>query len=170
MQLLPHLLLATLACIALAACMDQGEVQSVATVPAPQPPESSPPATAEPPGSPVPPTVGEIIWALAIDPATAEPTESVSAFTTDALALYAAVPIASLPPQTVLAAEWSYNNTPLEAFASSVVISDLYSDGWVAFSLTRAPEESWPTGTYTVEILMNGQAVRSATVQMTAPS
>lgn len=111
---------------------------------------------------------GAVVWAMAVDPTTKEPTEQVASFPADARAIYAAVPLARLEPGTTLTASWTYNRTPLQGLVGSVTAPAEVAAGasWVAFELARRGEEPWPAGTYAVTVAVNGEAALTAEVEV----
>lgn len=156
----------------LTGCMNQGvpETRATATstprlvVPEPLPsPAASPQDT-----SPSSPTIGTVVWAVSVDPVTAEPGLAVSVYTPDATGIYAVLPVAHLRPGDMVRAEWTYNDTPLEALTRTFIVQEAYTEGWIAFSVVRGKDTPWPAGTYAITISINGEVAQSATVEVSA--
>jgi hypothetical protein len=169
-SLTAHAIAVSILTAALTGCMAQGS-------PTPRAAITASPTIALPAPSPSPgasaaeiqeldqnPTVGSVIWTERIDPVTSAPGPSVTFFSVDAPSIFAVVPIANLPPGTVLRADWTYNTTPLEALTRAVIIHGPYAKGWIAFSLTRSGETLWPAGEYAITVSVNDVLARTATV------
>ena len=110
------------------------------------------------------PSIGEIVWATAVQPDTNAATAVVARFPVDAPALYAVVLVTGLPSGAVLTARWTYNDVPLDALEAAVEIpTPVDGTAWVEFHLDR-DEESWPEGTYEISIWLNGEPVRTSSV------
>ena len=119
---------------------------------------------AESPPTPQPtPTIGQIVWATAVDPQTKEPVEIVDGFAVDDVTIYAVLPVRNLPPNSSLTATWTYDGTALDNLSSTAVIPPGPTIGWVEFHLTRS-EEPWPDGTYAVSVRLDGNVVQTAEV------
>jgi hypothetical protein len=110
--------------------------------------------------------IGEVVWAIDVDPDTKAPIAPVDHFSIEARTIYAVTAVRGLPPNAVLTAEWSYNDTSLDALTTSVVASAGTADGWVEFHLARAAEEPWPDGTYAIAISYDGAVVQVAEVTL----
>lgn len=154
---------------------------TAATAPAGVPPIAASPALATPTlpaGPPVVPTpgrsstpfrsdaasVGPVVWATGVDPATKAPTNPVTTFAADAPAIYATLPVDRLTAGTTLGASWRYNGTPLESFLSMVTAETDLADIWAEFHITRSNAEPWPPGVYEITITVNGEGAQTATV------
>ena len=124
---------------------------------------SGPTAAASPTAVPEP-TIGEIVWAVAVDPTSNAPVEAVATIPVDAATIYAAVPVAGLRPGSVLTSSWTYNRTSLDTLASSVTVAAAVEAGWVEFHIARVPEQEWPDGTYEVAIALDGQVRQTGTI------
>lgn len=128
-----------------------------------------PPVPPTPGGSPVPfrsavAEIGPIAWTTAVDPRTNEPLAVVDAFPVDAPTIIATVSVGHWAPAVPISADWSYNGTPLDGFATTVIADDAKRDVWLAFRLTKSPEASWPDGIYAIALLVDGQAAQAASV------
>lgn len=133
-----------------------------------------PPTPPTPSGSPAPfrsavADIGPIVWATEVDPRTNAPLQTVSTFPLDAPTIVAAVPVARWEPAAVVSAEWSYNGTPLDAFATTVRVDSATRDVWIAFRLGKQPEASWPDGVYAISLLVDGRVAQSSAVAVVAP-
>ena len=78
------------------------------------------------------------------------------------------MPAYVLPAGSQVSATWSYNNTSLDAFATTLTIDHLRPEQWLTFQLSRNAEEPWPTGVYEITISLNGQVAQSSTIEVTS--
>lgn len=174
-SLTTHAMAVSILAAALTGCMAQGSPTPLAavtaspaiTLPAPSPSPGASPAEIHVVDQN--PTVGAVIWAERIDPVTSAPGPRVRSFSAEAPTLFAVLPVANLPPGTVLRAEWTYNNTPLEALTRAVVIQEPYAEGWIAFSLTRSGDTLWPAGEYAITVSVNDVIAQAATITVAEP-
>lgn len=117
-------------------------------------------------------TVGEVVWATAVDPVTQAPAEPRETIGDDAGEIYAVVPVTGLPAGATVAATWTYNGATLDALGTAVTAESATAQTWVAFRIDRVEtatplprsEEDWPDGDYGVVITIDGQIVQQATV------
>ncbi len=117
-------------------------------------------------------TIGTIVWASEVDPATQAPAGALETIPDNVAEIYAALPLTSIAAGSVVSASWSYNGVPLDTLTSAVTASTATTDTWVAFRLDRvdsgtpAPrsDEDWPDGEYGVVITVDGQVVQESTV------
>lgn len=143
------------------------------------PATSTPPAEAVTPATPAVPTpapstpvprsagLGEVRWSR--DPlTTATPAAGLTQLPSDAPYIVANVPAYVLPAGSQVSATWSYNNTSLDAFATTLTIDHLRPEQWLTFQLSRNAEEPWPTGVYEITISLNGQVAQSSTIEVTS--
>jgi hypothetical protein len=113
------------------------------------------------------PQIGAVVWAAAIAPETNEPIDRVERFPADAPILYAVVPVSRVAAGTVLSATWRYNGVPLEGLDQDVIFdAPPEATTWVEFHLSLAEGETWPVGTYEIALSVDGQDVRTATVEV----
>jgi hypothetical protein len=126
-------------------------------------PTSILPATAE-----AGPSLGEVVWATAVDAVTQAPTERVSSFATDAPSIFACLLATDLDPGSTIDASWSYNHTSLDAFATQLTLPDAARHRWIAFHIDRDPNVFWPEGTYAISVTLNGTIAREAAVEVTS--
>lgn len=139
------------------------------------------PATSAPPtGTPLPatPTVtapatplphaaglGDIQWSD--KPMTAAtPVPGVTQLTSDVPFIVANVPAYALQPGSQVSAAWTYNNTSLDAFSTTLTIDTPQAEEWLTFQLSRNTDTAWPTGTYEITISLNGQVAQSAALEV----
>jgi hypothetical protein len=116
--------------------------------------------------TPLPPmTIGAVIWASEIDPETGAPSEIVDAFTSGTRTIYAVVPVSNVPENTVIVADWTYNNTSLDALSTSVTILPDQTPKWLEFHLSRS-EDRWPDGTYAIAISVGDEVVQQAEIEV----
>ncbi|MBA3641256.1 MAG: hypothetical protein H0W53_18695 [Acidobacteria bacterium] len=111
-------------------------------------------------------TIGKVVWARRIDPATGAPRESVAEFPSTTRTIYAVVPVRDAPAGSVVVAAWSLNGTPIKPAVQEVRI-DAATGGWVVFHLTWTGEGGWPAGTYSVTLTANGRPAGEASVPVT---
>lgn len=134
------------------------------------PTPAAPPATATSPAvppTPAPsPSLGDVVWASAIDPETREPVTPVDRFAADAPAIYAVVRVRNVPAGATLSADWSYNDNRLGVAAAPVVVGSAVASGYVEFHLTRDEDQPWPDGTYGIAISLDGQVAATSTVDV----
>jgi hypothetical protein len=117
--------------------------------------------------TPASPANGEIVWASAVDPATNAPTERVERFSVDAPRLYAVVDVTGLPTGAVVSGAWTYNDVPLEELNVEVTITGSTAETtWIEFHLERTADR-WPAGTYEIAIWVDGDVLRSSSVEVT---
>ena len=123
-------------------------------------------AAATPIATAVAQTIGDIVWATAIDQATNAPIDPVSSYRPDALRIVAAMHIDALSAGSSLEATWEYNDTSLDAFTTRLAPAGSGADQWVSFYIERDPEVEWPVGTYEVKISLDGATVQQAAVEV----
>ena len=165
-----RLVAALIGSLLLAACGGDGEPQEPGAVGTAVSGQAGAGASA-PPSSPEPPFIGEIVWATSLQPETGEPVERATRIEPNASTIYAAVQVAHLPPGAELTASWTYNDEPLEAVQGErSIATPVWSSepAWVEFHLSRDGDQPWPEGTYAITIGLNGQAIRSGTIEVGA--
>lgn len=141
---------------------------SAATPVAPSPtpaPIPSPPATPTVFRSPVV-DIEPVIWTTALDPRTKGPRDRVATYASEAPAIYACLRLPHVRRGTTITAGWSYNETPIEGFSSSVTAERDEENVWIEFHLTRAAATRWPTGVYQIVVTSGGQMVQVAAVNV----
>ncbi len=106
------------------------------------------------------------MWAVESDPVSNTPLEPVTSFPAGAPRITASAPVRMLSAGTTIAANWAYNDTPLEAFSREVIFSAEADQIWISFHLDRDPETLWPAGTYEISISRNGVEVQRAQVDV----
>ena len=124
------------------------------------------PAAATPTTAALPTGLGDVVWARSIDSASGSPLTSILQFPPDAPSLTASVLATNIAAGSVVEASWNYNDTPLDAFATRIVIESSTSRRWLTFQLDRESDESWPEGTYAIEILLDGVPVSRGEVEV----
>lgn len=129
-------------------------------------------ATATVTSSPASPTVapqlevGPIIWTSAIEEGTGGLPEGEDWLSTTVRTIYAVLPVGNAVPGTVFSADWSYNDTSLDAMSTIVTIeSDHRSVEWIEFHLTRS-DERWPDGDYAITVRANGVTVQQGEIEL----
>ena len=108
--------------------------------------------TATPTATPTAAIFGAIVWTTAINAATSAPVDKVASFGQDASAIYAVVPVKGVAPGLTVTADWTFNGSPLPGVSSTVVATRPVADGWLEFHLTLAAGQTWPAGTYHIDI------------------
>jgi hypothetical protein len=148
--------------LVLAGCSGEAQLTLPHT---PTPPSKNPPLAATPRTTPVPsPSLGQVVWATAVDPTTGAPADSVTAYAPDDPQLIAAFPATALPAGAVVDAAWFYNDTSLDAFNTTLTVPDHVVKRWVDLRLARSADAPWPAGTYEVVVSLAGDEVRRASV------
>ena len=115
-------------------------------------------------------SLGEIVWAASADPATNAPQDAVTTYSPEAPRISAYVLTTALPAGSAIEADWEYNDTSLDAFASQIVVPTKADQTWISFHIDRGESEPWPAGIYKVTISLNGEAVREAAVEVVTPA
>jgi hypothetical protein len=116
------------------------------------------------------PAFDQIIWTTGTDPATNAPVDTVSGYSTDAPSIIAALQASNLPSGASVSAQWSYNDTPLDAFGTSLTAAGSVDERWITFRLDRDPGVPWPPGAYAISVSLNGSPVQEATIDVTEPA
>lgn len=112
------------------------------------------------------PVVGDVVWASAIDPATNAPRERVDRFSADVARLYAVVDVAGLPIGAVVRGAWTYNGVAMgELDAEVAITAPTAQPTWIEFHLERT-DDRWPEGTYEIAIGVDGEVLRTASVEV----
>ncbi|MFL5759369.1 MAG: hypothetical protein ACJ789_06510 [Thermomicrobiales bacterium] len=162
-----------LAIVGLTACGGGNNNPATAT-PAVPTPVASPTATIGPstPGNFAADAteLGKIVWATGIDDTTKAPNDHVSAYSHDAPAIYAVLPVIRLNAKARITAEWDYDGTPMPKVTTIINGSDLPKGGWIEFHLQRATNLFWPVGSYHVRVLVNGQLAQESSIEVKPPS
>jgi hypothetical protein len=112
------------------------------------------------------PTLHDVLWAVTTDPETDAPLTVTRRYPTDASRLTASVLGTNLPAGSVVSADWSYNNTSLDAFATRIVVEETAPRRWLTFHLERKAGAVWPEGTYVIDVSLNGSPVRRGDVEV----
>jgi hypothetical protein len=112
------------------------------------------------------PTIGEVTWTTGVDSVTREPSDAVTHYLTDAPLLVAVAKATALPVGSIVEATWTYNNTPLEAFATQLAVDESIDSRWLSFSLSRDPNTPWPAGLYEIALSLDGKTVQESSVEV----
>jgi hypothetical protein len=96
----------------------------------------------------------------------ATPAAGLTQITSDVPRIVANVPAYALPAGSQVSATWSYNNTSLDAFATTLTIDQPQAEQWLTFQLSRNTETMWPTGVYEITVSLNGQVAQSASIEV----
>lgn len=129
---------------------------------------SSPDATPQPTVAPTPTPVaqlGSVIWTTGLAP-NGEPVEDLDAFSREALAIHAAVPVETVRAGETLTATWALDGVPIDAIDSTVTIDEASDMGWVSFSLAWEGETLWPVGLLEVAITASSGATTTGEIQI----
>lgn len=129
--------------------------------------DTTPPAGTPPPESGM--IIGEVIWALEVDPATGEPIDTATRYTTQSPAIIAVIEVDNIPEGTEFTATWTINNLPIEVAEMDITASEELPHAWVAFSFTREDDQRYPRGTLGVVITTSEGDMREATVDIGFP-
>ncbi len=115
-------------------------------------------------------SLGEIVWASSADPETNAPQETVTTYAPEAPRISAFVLTTALPAGSAIEADWEYNDTSLDAFASQIVVPASTGQTWISFHIDRGESEPWPAGIYEVTISLNGKTTREAAIEVVTPA
>jgi hypothetical protein len=121
------------------------------------------PASATP--IPQPPGLGEVRWSSEAT-TSATPVPGVTQLTSDVPRIVANVPANALPTGSQVSATWTYNNTSLDAFATTLTIDQLQPEQWLTFQLSRNTDTPWPSGVYEITISLNGQVAQTSSIEV----
>ena len=124
---------------------------------------TSVPAPATP--IPRPPGLGDIRWTSEAGSA-ATPAAAVTQLRSDVPRIAADLPAYEIPAGSQVSATWSYNNTSLDAFATTITIDHLQDEQWLTFQLSRNTDAPWPTGVYEITISLDGQVAQTSSVEV----
>ena len=109
--------------------------------------------------------LGAIVWSAEV-PGIATPVPGITQLPGAVPRIVANVPAFALPVESQVSAAWSYNNTSLDAFATTLTIDQLQQEQWLTFQLVRNTEEPWPAGVYEITVSLNGQVAQSASLEV----
>lgn len=155
-----RLCLAAVCVVSLQACGGSHSA-TTGTVPAAnQGPDAAP--TSPPVSGPV--TIGAVVWASAIDPASKAPLTTVTAFPESAAVIYAVVPVANVPAGAGVTAVWTYNGVSLDSLATTTVAPQRMAAGWLEFHASMTPGKTWPAGAYAIVVKDGGTASATGSV------
>lgn len=132
---------------------------------APATPDAPTPAPATP--VPRPAGLGEVRWSSEAL-TTATPAAGLTQLPSGASQIVANLPAYALPAGSQVTATWSYNNTSLDAFTTTVTIAEPRAEQWLTFQLSRNLETPWPPGIYEITISLNGQIAQSSAIEVTS--
>ena len=113
-----------------------------------------------------PPTIGPVVWTTSVDAMTGAPLDSVSTYSPDAPQIIAVIRASSLPAGSTINADWTYNNTSLDAFATRMTLDRPSPEQWIVFRMERTSESMWPVGAYAIAISLNGARVVSSSIDV----
>lgn len=130
---------------------------------APATPQAPTPAPSTP--VPHPEGLGEIRWSgEAMTKAT--PVAGLTQLPAGIPFIVANLPAYMLPAGSQVSATWSYNNTSLDAFATTLTTDQLRPEQWLTFQLSRNAETPWPAGVYEITISLNGQVAQTSSIEV----
>lgn len=112
--------------------------------------------------------LGEIVWCLKVKAKTGAPSNRTTAFSPDAEAIHAVLPIARITRGTVITAQWTYNDTELRGFETTLTADADEEMVFAEFHLEREPDTLWPKGVYAVSITVNGELALTGEVRVKA--
>ena len=139
--------------LALSACNKQDESAPPATVPPVT--QTAPVPTMPPPVVVAPLTVSSVDLGTAVGP-----DQKISAATTTFApkdTIYAAVSTTGTAPNAVLNAKWTYQDGQTVNESSQTIAPN--GDAVTSFHISKP--DGWPTGSYKVEIMLDGKSVAS---------
>ena len=99
-------------------------------------------------------TLGQIVTAAQIDPATNAPVQPTNSFSSEQPVIYAVVQAERIEPGTSMFARWSRDGQPFED-SEPVKANQLYENRYVAFNLQSTKQQIDP-GNYTVQVFVDG--------------
>lgn len=108
--------------------------------------------------------IGHVVWATSLVPGTNAPKERVKSFLTNVQTIYATVPVAWIKKGTTITATWTYNDTAIPGFSTTVTAPAEERELWIEFHLSQKNQTAWPNGTYEIAIAIDGQQATTATV------
>lgn len=110
--------------------------------------------------------LGPVVWATAVDDETRAPADQVARFAANTPTIYATIPVERIAAGTTVQAQWSYNRTRLESFDQTIVAERSDAGVWLEFHLGLRDGEVWPSGTYEVNIAVNGVPALAGRVEV----
>ncbi|MGC4193275.1 MAG: hypothetical protein QM589_19175 [Thermomicrobiales bacterium] len=147
----------------LVGCGDSGG----GTKPTPTATAPVPTATQPLPATPAPTiALGDIVFALDVDPATGGPATPATSFGRSTPTIHAFVQTDALAAGTTIRADWSINGVAVPTLMQEVRLDAARPAGWLEFHLTLTAEQPWPSGTLGVTITVDG-ATASGTAELT---
>lgn len=108
--------------------------------------------------------IGHVVWTTALVPKTNVPRERVKSFPVNVTTIYAVVPVAWIKKGTTITATWTYNNTPIPGFSTTVIAPAEERELWIEFHLSQKDQTAWPDGTYQIAIAIDGKTATTASV------
>jgi len=105
-------------------------------------------------------TLGQIVTAAQIDPATNAPVQPTNSFSPQQPVIYAVVQAQRIEPGTSMFARWSRDGQPFED-SDPVKANQLYENRYVEFHLQSTKQQIDP-GNYTVQIFVDGNPSQQA--------
>ena len=99
-------------------------------------------------------TLGQIVTAAQIDPATNAPVQPTTTFSSAQPVIYAVVQAQRIEPGTSMFARWSRDGQPFED-SDPVKANQLYENRYVEFHLQSTKQQIDP-GNYTVQVFVDG--------------
>jgi hypothetical protein len=99
-------------------------------------------------------TLGQIVTAAQIDPATNAPVQPTTTFSSQQPVIYAVVQAQRIEPGTSMFARWSRDGQPFED-SDPVKANQLYENRYVEFHLQSTKQQIDP-GNYTVQVFVDG--------------
>jgi len=148
---------------------DSSDPTEVATAAAPEPATEAPSATEIP--APVQGVAADPVWATSIEPGTNRPVAEVEdEFDATAPVIFAAVSVVSAPAGSILVANWTYNDTPVQGMDATVQLPEVrFEPIWLEFHLERQSGDEWPDGEYRITLREGDRVVSEGAVEVVAP-
>lgn len=106
------------------------------------------------------------IWTTGINEDDGSPVDSVEWFATDADVVYAAFETTQIPEGTSFSVSWLMNDVQVPGLNPTLVITSTSPSGWIEIHLDRTSESSWPEGTLTIELRVNGELISSGSTEL----
>ena len=106
-------------------------------------------------------TLGQIVTAAQIDPATNAPVQPTNTFSSEQQVIYAVVQAERIEAGTSMFARWSRDGQPFED-SEPVKANQLYENRYVEFHLQTTKQQIDP-GNYTVQVFVDGNPSQQTT-------
>lgn len=153
----------------LVACGDGSDPTDPTAVATAAAPSAAPQATEIP--VPVQVVAADPVWTTSVEPGTNRPLGEVGdEFDATAPVIFAAVSIVAAPAGSLLVANWTYNDTPIQGMDATVQLPEVrFEPIWLEFHLERQSGDEWPDGEYRFTLREGDRVVAEGTIAVVAP-